>query len=82
MDLDSVDAAFVDSLIPEGAVPTGLCAVVTWLDPNDDVPRWRCYIDVDLPVTTTLGFLELAKLDVIARSNTGLPIQYPKDDDG
>ena len=80
MELDDKDIAFARSLMPDDAIMTGLVAVVTWLDPEGGTPRWRCYCDVDLPVTTTLGYLELAKLDVVACSNTGLPISYGEDD--
>lgn len=73
--MDKHDKAFVDSLVPDGAVPVGLVAVVAWVHP-DGTRAWRCYVDCDDTVTTTLGLLELAKLDVVARSDTGLPINY------
>lgn len=81
MDLDAADTAFVESLIPDGAVVSGLVAVVTFMQPETGLNEWKVYCDVDMPVSSTLGFLELAKLEVIARSNTGLPIRHPDDDD-
>lgn len=78
--LDDVDGAFIDSLMPEGSVPLGFVAVLLWVD-GEGEQRWRCYSQMDTTVTTTLGLLELAKLDVVARSDTGLPIQYPEGTD-
>lgn len=80
MDLDEVDEAYVASLMPEGAIPTGLVSVVTWLSPETGASCWRVHCDVDTRVIETIGALELAKLDVIARSGTGLPINYPEGD--
>ncbi len=62
--------------MPDGAIPVACIAVVEWLDPDTGRSRWRCIVDSDVPVSANLGLLELAKLDVIARSDTGLPITY------
>lgn len=73
--MDKHDKAFVDSLVPDGAVVTSLVAAVAWVN-EDGSQSWRCYCDSDATVMTTLGLLELAKLDVVARSDTGLPLAY------
>lgn len=79
MDLDEADKVFVDSLIPDGAIPVALVAVVAWVN-GDGGMQWRCYVDADAPVSSVVGLCEFAKLHVIARSDTGLPFAYPDDD--
>lgn len=76
MDLDAADAALIETLVPEEAVVTGFLVVVTFMEPSGS-HAWKVHCDADLPCSQVLGFLELAKLDVVARSNTGLPINYP-----
>lgn len=75
MQLDKIDEAFVRSLIPEGATPLALVAVVQWFDP-DGTQHWRCYPQCDIATSSALGLLEFAKLDLIARTDTGLPFRY------
>lgn len=77
MDLDAADEALIATLVPEEAIVTGFLVVVTFMDPDTGSNQWKVHVDADSPVSQVLGFLELAKLDVIARSNTGLPINYP-----
>lgn len=73
MDLDDVDAAYVRSLVPEGAIPTGLLSVVTWLHAETGEAQWRVWCDIDMPISSALGHLELAKADLMARTFGGLP---------
>jgi len=63
MDLDEVDTTFVDSLVPDGAMATGLYAIVTWLD-ADGEPRFRCYNQTDERLSGLIGLLEMAKKHV------------------
>jgi hypothetical protein len=72
MNLDAVDKQFVASLIPENAIPTGLMSVVTWLNPDDGRMQYRVYMDADLSVANALGFMELAKADVLSRAFGGM----------
>jgi hypothetical protein len=60
MELDAEDTAFLNSLVPDGCMPTGLLAVVTWLD-QDAEPHIRVYNQTDERITGILGLLELAK---------------------
>lgn len=64
MDLDNIDKAFVDALVPEGALPTGLFAVVTWLD-GDGEPNYRYYNQTDTRVFEMVGMLESVKLSIM-----------------
>lgn len=75
MSMDPVDKAMVDSLVPEGSIVDGFMVIVSFTDPEGH-QCWRNYAQMDAPVSMSLGLLELAKLDVIARSDTGLPIHY------
>lgn len=74
-DLEDVDRAYLESLMPDGSVPTALVSVVSWID-EEGKQHWRCHCIADAPVTSTLGLLDLAKMDVLARTDTGLPIRY------
>lgn len=75
--MDDVDRAYLESWLPEGAVVVGMVSAVTYMAADaDGALRWAVHCDMDAPVTTTLGLLEMAKLDVIARSDTGLPLRY------
>lgn len=77
--MDDPDRAFLDSLLPEGAVPQGFIAVAAWVE-ADGAMRWRCYNQLDLPISGCLGLLELAKLDLVNRCSP-LPIARPTEDD-
>lgn len=75
------DTAFVRQLMPEGAVPSTLVAVVAWLDPETAQENW-CVTwagHEDLP--RFVGMLELAKVDVTARMSKGeMFLGRPPDD--
>jgi hypothetical protein len=73
---DDADRRFVESILPESAIPEALIAIVSWLDPDDGTQRWHVYCQSDLPCSSNVGLLEIAKLSVIARSDTGLPFNY------
>lgn len=80
--MDDVDRAYLDSFIPEGSIVIGMVTVVSFIPPGSDgALAWRVHNDIDAPLTSALGLLELAKLDLVARSNSGLPFSYQKDDD-
>lgn len=64
--MDEVDIAFVNSLMPENAISTGFLAVVTWLD-LDGEPHWRVYNQTDGRISSVLGLLEIAKLNLAAQ---------------
>ena len=78
MDLDPIDAAFVDSWTPDNAFVVGFVGGIIWLDEEGN-QLWRSFSRADLPLTSVLGLLDLCKLDMIARTDTGLPIRYDKD---
>ena len=77
---DDADKAWVDAITPDGSVPLTLVAMVSWID-TEGLQRWRSYVVSDEPVSSVLGLIEMGKLDVIARSETGLPIRYSEMDD-
>lgn len=79
MDLDDADRQFLESWTPPGSFILGYVGGIIWLD-SEGHQRWRCISRADLPLTSVLGLLELCKLDMIARTDTGLPIRYEKDD--
>lgn len=78
MDLDAVDRAYIDSIIPEGAIATAMVTVVAFLDPETGDMRWKLHNDTDIPLTHCLGLLDLAKLDLCARTPGNL--LYQEDD--
>ncbi len=77
--MDAVDQAFQASLVPDESIPQGFIAVFSYVAP-DGSQCWRTYNQLDAPLSSVLGLLELAKLDVIARCESGLPIRYAEDD--
>ena len=77
MDLDDVDRAFLSSWTPDDSFILGYVGGVIWLD-SEGHQRWRSISRADLPLTSVLGLLELVKLDMVARTETGLPIRYPE----
>lgn len=66
--------------MPEECIPQGFIAVFSFLAP-DGSQCWRTYNQLDVPLSSVLGLLELAKLDAIARADSGLPIRYVDDGD-
>lgn len=68
MELDSVDEAYIESIIPDGAIPTAIITVVAFLNPDTGDMQWKVHNDTDIPLTHCLGLLDLAKLDICART--------------
>lgn len=77
---DEIDRAWLDSIVPADCLAVGFIGVVLWLDEDGD-QCWRVYSQIDAPITTAVGLLEFAKLEMIARTDTGLPLRYPHLDD-
>lgn len=65
MQFNPIEKKFVDLMLPEGAVPTGVVTVLTYLDTSGD-NSWLMWVESDAPVTAIIGALELAKLDIVA----------------
>lgn len=78
-EMDDVDLAFQQSLIPEGSVPEGFVAVLSFVGPDGE-SHWRVYDQLEGSISRTIGLLEMAKLELISRTDTGLPIRYPEED--
>lgn len=72
--LDETDLAFVATLAPEDALDVSLLAIVSWVDPDTGESRFKVYARTDALIATTVGMLELAKLDLIHAS-------FDEDDD-
>lgn len=80
--MDDADRAFLASVVPDGAGMAGFLAIVTWFD-DDGRMKWRTYNQLDVPISNVLGLLELAKLDLLARTpGTGLPFRYDDTPEG
>lgn len=77
---DDLDKAWLASIVPEGCVALGFIGIASWID-TDGEEHWRCYSQIDAPISSAVGLLELAKLELIARTDTGLPLRYPHLDD-
>ena len=79
-DFSPEDITFAEYLVPDGAIVEQMLVQVAWLDP-DGTRRWRNYNATaeGFSVLSALGLLDVAKLDLIARTDLGLPIAYPED---
>lgn len=55
--------------IPEGSIYHGGVAVCQYLAPDGSMAYGYVYDTQDLPLSTTLGLLEMAKLDIHGVSN-------------
>lgn len=80
MELDEPDQAYVLSLIPEGAIPTAIITVVAFLNPESGDMQWKVHNDTDVPLSHCLGLLDLAKLDLCARTPGNRLYLEPDDD--
>lgn len=80
-DLDEVDKAYADSLTPDDTILTGMMSVVTWIDKETGVPSYRFWINADFPVSQAMGYLEMAKAELLQRCFGGLPDTRPDCDD-
>lgn len=76
-DFEPHDIAYAEAIVPDGSFVEQMVTVVCWLN-TDGVRRWKCYnaTSEGISSSATVGLLEFAKLDIIARSDTGLPFSY------
>jgi hypothetical protein len=65
MEFNPIEKKFIDLMLPEGAIPTGVVTVLTYIDSSSE-NSWLMWVESDAPVTAIIGALELAKLDIIA----------------
>ena len=65
MDFNPPEKKFIDGILPEGAIPTGVVTVLTYLNPEGE-NSWLMWVEADAPVTAIIGALELAKVDIMA----------------
>jgi hypothetical protein len=54
--------------LPEGAVPNGCVAVCQYLDPDGEMKFAYIYDTTEMPLSSTLGLLDLAKHHIYAIS--------------
>ena len=74
-DLDEIDRAFVDSIIPTGAMGVELFAVIRYMD-AEGVQRFQTYSKPDQNAGAILGLIELGKARVVHAH-----IHFVEDDD-
>jgi hypothetical protein len=65
--MDAADAAWLATMIPEGCVSQGFISVVVFFDGEGEM-KYKVYSQMEAPLTSCLGLLELAKMDMIART--------------
>lgn len=63
--------------IPENAIVNCEIKILQWIDPETGGLRWQCFYDGEIPLSGVLGLLELAKLDMIQRTDN----VFGEDDD-
>lgn len=54
--------------LPEGSIANGCIAVIQYLDPDGAMRFGYIYDTMNLPLSVTVGLLELAKQDLCRRS--------------
>lgn len=54
--------------LPEGSIPNGAIAVCQYLNPEGEMKFAHVYDTQEMPLSTTLGLLELAKQHIFRRS--------------
>lgn len=54
--------------LPEGAIPNGCMAVCQYVDPDGTMKYAYIYDTQDMPLSSTLGLLELAKQAIYTQS--------------
>ena len=73
---DPEDEAILKQLVEDDeAIVNGYVFVLSWVDAEGE-QRWRCYVNSELPVSGTVGLLEMAKLNVLGRADAGMPFSY------
>lgn len=67
---DEPDRQFLNSIhsIPDGALVDGYIVVVSFVDPDTGASRWQLVNNADLPVSQSVGLIELAKLELLQRT--------------
>lgn len=58
---------FIGSSIPEGSLIQGFVTSIAYLDPNG-IPSRRMYSSMDESLSSVMGHLELAKMDIYRMS--------------
>lgn len=54
--------------LPEGSIPNGCIAVCQYLNSEGEMKFAHIYDTQEMPLSTTMGLLELAKQSIYARS--------------
>lgn len=72
--VDDIRALLAHAIGPD-TVLTDFVLAAAWADKDGDM-RWIAVADSNAPITSTLGLLDLAKLDLVAKCDTGLPFGY------
>lgn len=54
--------------LPEGSIPNGFIAVCQYLDPDGEMKFAYIYDTTEMPLSSTLGLLDLAKHHIYAIS--------------
>jgi len=65
MKFNTIEKKYVDFLLPQGAIPTSIVTVLTYIDKMGE-NSWLMRVESDAPVTAVIGALELAKSDIMA----------------
>lgn len=80
--MDPVDRKYVEDLLPDGAMYTGHISIVTFLAEDGD-PSYRVYSMMEQPLSSILGYLDMAKMHMAARCNGAeyLGLRQYDDDD-
>jgi hypothetical protein len=81
MELNPVEKDFLDELLQQGAMPTSMTVVYTFIDENGE-NCWNVWYESDAPITTVIGALELAKIEIIATTPNASSLLGDDDDEG
>ena len=89
-DWPDADREFMDSFtpagggvrIPDGSIANALIAVCSWIDPVTGAEHWLSYALADIPISQTVGLLEMAKLDLLATTPGAVTsLSQPREED-
>lgn len=81
MELNPVEKDFLDELLQQGAMPTSITAVYTFIDENGE-NCWNVWYESDAPITTVIGALELAKIEIVATTPNASSLLGDEDEEG
>jgi hypothetical protein len=70
---------FATAILPAECVLNEAVLVTSYVDPDGGMCWGVTVANSEGPVSIVVGLLEMAKLDIIARTDTGLPIRYRED---